>query len=66
MNGWEEKRGGKKRMCTYEFSDEKQHVEESYLSSNEILLTQGQRKEKQWVRQARDGPCLLPFWAKGC
>lgn len=47
---------GIKRICTYEFLDEKQHVKESYLSSNEILLRQGQRKEKQWVRQAATLP----------
>lgn len=47
---------GIKRIYTYEFLDEKQHVKESYLSSNEILLRQGQRKEKQWVRQAATLP----------
>lgn len=36
----------------YDFLDEKQHGKGSYLPSNEILLTQGQWKEKRWVRQA--------------
>lgn len=56
MNGWGKKKGKKKWICTYEFSDEKQHVKESYLSSNEILLIHRQRKEKRWVRQAATLP----------